>query len=85
MKSRDFAFWLQGYLELSQAGEPLTSTQVQIIKNHLAMVFEHEIDPSMGNQEELNKIHDSFKFKLDPSATGGSFIIPARDGSLIRC
>ena len=40
----------------------LSSTQVNIIKKHLGLVFKHEIDPSMGDdkhQEELNKIHHS--------------------------
>lgn len=34
--------------------------QFQVIKNHLAMVFKHEIDPSMGppaKQAELDALH----------------------------
>lgn len=69
MTSRDFAFWLQGYLELSvesvckdtprPAGE-LNSSQVECIRKHLNLVFKHEIDPSMGtpeHQTHLNDIH----------------------------
>ena len=59
MTSRDFCFWLQGFFELTDADD-LDSTQVKHIKNHLNLVFKHEIDPSMGNQvkqEELNKVH----------------------------
>jgi hypothetical protein len=65
MQSRDFAYWLQGYFEIVGASsnhEPdgLTSGQVEMIKKHLAMVFVHEIDPSMGGhaqQAKLNNIH----------------------------
>jgi len=60
MTSRDFAFWLQGSFEISDSKE-LDARQVSIIKKHLALVFKHEIDPSMGSsehQEELNSIHN---------------------------
>lgn len=60
MNSRDFAFWLQGYFEISGGGE-LNQTQVGMIRNHLALVFAHEIDPSMepsvGVKNELDAIH----------------------------
>jgi hypothetical protein len=66
MTSRDFAYWLQGFFEISRANkEPgeieLDATQVGMIEQHLAMVFKHEIDPSLGtpeHQTELQKIHD---------------------------
>lgn len=69
MTSRDFCYWLQGYFEIEQqrAGEPapmLGSDQVACIRAHLALVFKHEIDPSMGppeHQAELNKIHEAIK------------------------
>lgn len=44
MNSIDFCFWLQGHFEISEA-EELTPKQVEIIKNHLHLVFRHEIDP----------------------------------------
>jgi len=59
MKSRDFAFWLQGFFEVSAATE-LTAQQTEMVKKHLALVFKHEIDPAMGDkkhQKELNSIH----------------------------
>ena len=59
MTSRDFAYWLQGFFEVSNA-ETITKEQTQVIKNHLNLVFKHEIDPSMGDekhQQELNAIH----------------------------
>lgn len=61
MRSRDFAYWLQGFFEISNA-ESLTPEQTKMIKNHLNLVFKHEIDPSMGDekhQQELNYIHNS--------------------------
>lgn len=59
MSSRDFIYWLQGFLEISDAKE-LTEKQTEVVKRHLSMVFKHEIDPSMGDekhQEELNHAH----------------------------
>ncbi len=59
MKSRDFAFWLQGFFEVSGAAE-LTAPQTEMVKKHLALVFQHEIDPEMGDkshQENLNATH----------------------------
>lgn len=67
MTSRDFCYWLQGFFEIAdQAPTPdggilMTQAQVSVIRSHLSMVFEHEIDPSMGDdahREELAKIHE---------------------------
>jgi len=58
MKARDFCYWLQGYFELASP-EGLTKEQIEAIKNHLSMVFTHEIDPSFpaSQQEKLNQQH----------------------------
>ena len=59
MTSRDFAFWLQGFFEISGTSR-IDEGQTDIIKRHLSLVFKHEIDPSMGDekhQTELNEIH----------------------------
>ena len=61
MTSRDFAFWLQGFLEIRGKKEGLTADQVECIQKHLNLVFKHEIDPSMGDEEhqaELREIHN---------------------------
>ena len=60
MTSRDFAYWLQGLFEL---GDPTAfdEKQTELIKRHLALVFEHDIDPSAGSphvQKKLSDIHD---------------------------
>jgi hypothetical protein len=72
MTSRDFCYWLQGFMELSVASEQtgihvgLTVEQTRLISRHLNLVFAHEIDPSQGppfHQAVLNQIHGS-----DPNA-----------------
>lgn len=69
MNSRDFCYWLQGFFEvgsmaLAENQKPevagLTAAQVSMIRNHLNMVFVHEIDPSFGGhqkQQALNTAH----------------------------
>lgn len=60
MTSRDFAYWLQGFFEVSKS-EAITKEQTKVIKTHLNLVFKHEIDPSMGDsehQDKLNEIHN---------------------------
>lgn len=59
MTSRDFCYWLNGYFEVADPKE-IDAKQTDMIKRHLALVFKHEIDPSMGDdkhQTELNEIH----------------------------
>lgn len=62
MTSRDFCYWLQGFIELqAQRGKAvsLDSTQVMVVAKHLSLVFTHEIDPSFGKDNEtLNAIHN---------------------------
>lgn len=75
MTSRDFAFWLQGFFEVSNA-ETITKEQTQVIKNHLNLVFKHEIDPSMGDdkhQAELNAIHNQ------------NTTLPNNNDTVLRC
>lgn len=65
MTSRDFVYWLQGLFELSDINN-LNEKQTELIRRHLSLVFQHEIDPSMGSkqhQDVLTKIHHT---KLDP-------------------
>lgn len=64
MTSRDFCFWLQGFFELQDPAHSsvLSAAQVDRMRRHLALVFKHEIDPSMGDkpaQDALNEIHSS--------------------------
>lgn len=66
MRSRDFAYWLQGFFEISGT-DNVTPDQIRNIKKHLNLVFKHEIDPSMGDenhQKELNQIHNEYVGKF---------------------
>lgn len=75
MTSRDFCYWLQGFLEVAKP-TTLTRKQVDEIKKHLALVFIHEIDPSAGGPKEqavLNEAH------------GGSSGGASGGGALYRC
>lgn len=63
MKSTEFCYWLQGYFELHGpiGAEGLSKRQVDLIQNHLALVFRHDIDPQAGPpayQQELLDIHN---------------------------
>jgi len=66
MKAVDFAYWLQGMFELGNP-QTLDARQTALIRAHLALVFKHEIDPSVdgGDQakaQELQDIHDGHGF-----------------------
>lgn len=66
MKSRDFVYWLQGFAELNK-NEPPDETQWKIIRNHLNLVFKHEIDPSMPDPDgELQDAHDGVEHPRPP-------------------
>lgn len=85
MTSRDFAFWLQGFFEVSKAKE-LTEEQTNQVKAHLNLVFVHEIDPSMGDQahqDVLNEIHS--KRKERPTNPDLARFLKDADGPIMRC
>lgn len=68
MRSRDFCYWLQGWFELNGTidhREGATKETLQVIRNHLNMVFKHEIDPSNGSAEHNKKLNDIHKTDLD--------------------
>lgn len=62
MTSKDFCYWLQGYFEINGAGKPtaaMTPEQTDMVKRHLALVFKHEIDPSIPDPTGvLQATHD---------------------------
>lgn len=79
MTSQNFAYWLMGYFEVSDTKE-IGPKETEIIKNHLNLVFKHEIDPSMGDakhQQILNEIHT-------PSILD-SYTKPPREEGIMRC
>jgi hypothetical protein len=57
--SRDFVFWLQGFLDVGD--KTLNEKDVAKIRDKLNGAFHHEIDPSMGDaahQIKLSTAHD---------------------------
>lgn len=80
MTSRDFAYWLQGFFEISE-NNMVTEHQVSIIKNHLNMVFKHEIDPSHGDKDHQKMLSDIHK-RID---TGGTQGVHPTGGMLVNC
>jgi len=77
MNSIDFCFWLQGFFEITDANS-VTDKQVEIIKNHLNLVFKHEIDPIRNAESELSpavlqEIHDGIKFP--PGGHGNDMLV----------
>jgi len=76
MTSRDFTFWLQGFFEVSNV-ETISKVQVQIIKNHLNLVFKHDIDKQYTSGDGTQEVHDGIK----PSSKNN---FPFKD-ELIRC
>ncbi len=86
MTSRDFCFWLQGYLEITGSDGPLTESQVKCVRNHLGLVFKHEIDPSMGppaHQAELNATHSPPKHNTASIEATPHW--DGRPGPVLRC
>lgn len=67
MTPRDFCFWLQGFLDITEDTTlELNAKQVQCIQRHLTMVFRDEIDPSMADPEPIHIM----------CANGNDFTIP---------
>lgn len=55
MNAQEFAFWLQGYLEISGA-KNLNEKELKIVRDHLALVFEKktpEYWPNHLNEEPI--------------------------------
>lgn len=76
-------YWLQGFFELTET-KTLNTKQTELIRKHLAMVFIHEIDPSMGNKEHQVKLSDAHK-GLTTGSTGLSTPIKVPSDILYRC
>ena len=74
MKPQEFCYWLQGYFELSNESN-LNRNQIEIIKNHLDLVFYHSIDEP-DPTGKLQEIHDGETNDL---------ITPQSQNATIRC
>lgn len=86
MTSRDFVYWLQGFMEISDTSV-LDARQFRIVQNHLNLVFKHEIDPSFKLTPEQSKvaqdIHDGKPVVIDNSRP--PYGRDPVDGQLYRC
>ena len=60
MTSKDFVYWMQGMFELTDV-TTLNEKQVNLIKNHIKLVFLYDIDPSYSDdpavQQLLKNVH----------------------------
>lgn len=76
MKTEEFCYWLQGMFELCDP-KALDERQTDLIKRHLALVFQHDIDPKAGPpevQQKLNEAHSGLQpgtLKIGGAAPGG--------------
>ncbi len=92
MTSRDFCYWLQGHFEIANP-KKLDEHETEMIRRHLALVFKHEIDPSMPDHDgQLQAIHDGTSVPVKkpqsiPLTNGPKFPLGHTNGppGLLRC
>lgn len=65
MTTRDFCYWLQGALEISDP-KNMDEREINVIKAHLNMVFIPDIDPSMGDETHQTKLDDAHNAVVEP-------------------
>ena len=65
MKSTEFCYFLQGLFELSDV-KTLNEQQVQMIKNHLKLVFLYDIDPLYTDDKNLQHIFQNIHDGKEP-------------------
>ena len=59
MSPRDFAYWLQGFFEITGKDATLTNDQVEMVRRHLDTVFEHEVlERTSEEQRRLDEAHN---------------------------
>ena len=58
MTSRDFCYWLQGFFEVQGLDNTVSISdgQAQLIRAHLNLVFNHEIDPDNFKNKTVDEI-----------------------------
>jgi len=79
MKATEFAFWLQGFFELSEPDKALTTEQVQVIKNHLKLVFLYDIDPTYSDDKKVQQIFQNIHDGKAPLEGLNVTLSPKRD------
>ena len=77
----NFAYWLQGFFEISDSNT-LTPEQVKMIRAHLNLVFFHAIDPeTLKDKSELEKLKYQ---KIHDGAKSGDIVSPDEFKELIK-
>jgi hypothetical protein len=94
VNATEFCYWLQGYIEVTKAGQPpgnsplmwtLNQGQLDVIDRHLALVFRSDIDPKQGPpavQQQLQTIHDGLPSGVSIQPAPYSVAPP---GTVVRC
>lgn len=73
MNELSFAYWLQGYFELTDSGQPLSAQQVQVIKDHLELVFK-KVTPTYSAVKLSTPVPvDGYGVDLTPKDMGYGF------------
>lgn len=67
MTSDQFTYWLQGYFEIENPKE-LNETQVQIIKDHLQLVFKKVTPQRVEQFNEANTCHSGLNIEAFKSS-----------------
>jgi hypothetical protein len=63
----NFCFWIQGYFEINGPSNELTPIQVQIIKDHLALVFKKETPVRVTQyRDSAKEMGLQYKDGIDP-------------------
>jgi len=57
MLARDFAYFLQGFFEITDP-KTINEEQTKMIKNHLNLVFHHDIDKQYSKGDGSQEVHD---------------------------
>jgi len=79
MTATEFTYWLQGFMEI-QDPEKLDKKQTQIIKDHLALVFNKKTPNRMEENDQNSQLNNEDDYKeilneldnLEPQ--GGGFM-----------
>jgi hypothetical protein len=94
MTAVEFCYWLQGYFELAGAtATTMTAEQTDLVKRHLGLVFQHDIDPrataelpaaqAAAIQQQLQQQHDG-RPPATPMPSSGALVGGDKPG-LLRC
>ena len=65
MEFRDFAYWLQGYFELTPSDKGLTASQADVIKEHLQLCFRKETQTKV-DVDEGGSVKIEIPYYLNP-------------------